>query len=248
MVQGPGQGGQLPLLQELRDKIPHEAVLQRTLKKRRKDNSERQHPAVSCAPGGSGWNAPFVAASSTARRREINVAIAVTATTTSAPRSSDHNKAQKTGNAPHAKESTSANPSNLEQATCAACAGIIKRGHNRNKCAACSNEGHIKCSGGRRQDWLSRMCDTSQPQQPPRLRQNQDTLPTSKCKKCAGRINKGAPRATCRQCTKHFHYKCTSSTRSGQEHAHKEDWNCDACKAAKNPTTIPDIERDHQDA
>ena len=46
MVQGPGQGGQLPLLQELRDKIPHEAVLQRTLKKRRKDNSERQHPAL----------------------------------------------------------------------------------------------------------------------------------------------------------------------------------------------------------
>ena len=56
--------------------------------------------SVSCAPGGSGWNAPFVAASSTARRREINVAIAVTAITTSAPRSSDHNKAQKTGNAP----------------------------------------------------------------------------------------------------------------------------------------------------
>ena len=46
MVQGPGQGGQLPLLQELRDKIPHEAVLQRTLKKRRKDNSERQHPVL----------------------------------------------------------------------------------------------------------------------------------------------------------------------------------------------------------
>ena len=46
MVQGPGQGGQLPLLQELLDKIPHEAVLQRTLKKRRKDNSERQHPAL----------------------------------------------------------------------------------------------------------------------------------------------------------------------------------------------------------
>ena len=68
--------------------------------------------SVSCAPGGSSWNAPFVAASSTARKREINVAIAVTATTTSAPRSSDHNKAQKTGNAPHAKESTSANPSN----------------------------------------------------------------------------------------------------------------------------------------
>ena len=86
------------------------------------------------------------------------------------------------------------------------------------------------------------MCDTSPPQQPPRLRQNQDTLPTSKCKECAGRINKGAPRATCRQCTKHFHYKCTSSTRSGQEHAHKEDWNSDACKAAKKPTTIPDIE------
>ena len=56
--------------------------------------------SVSCAPGGSGWNAPSVAASSTAHRREINVATAVTATTTSAPRSSDHNKAQKTGNAP----------------------------------------------------------------------------------------------------------------------------------------------------
>ena len=105
MVQGPGQGGQLPLLQELRDEIPHEAVLQRTLKKRRKTTP----CSVSCAPGGSGWNAPFVAASSTTRKREINVEIAVTATTT---RSSDHNKAQKTGNAPHAKESTSANPSN----------------------------------------------------------------------------------------------------------------------------------------
>ena len=30
-------------------------------------------------------------------------------------------------------------PSNLEQATCATCAGLIKRGHNRNKCVACSN-------------------------------------------------------------------------------------------------------------
>ena len=74
---------------------------------------------------------------------------------------------------PPAKESTSANPSNLEQATCATCAGLIKRGHNRNKCAVCSNEGHIKCSGGRRFRQL--LCF------PPALPARLTTVPEKRC-------------------------------------------------------------------
>jgi len=114
----------------------------------------------------------------------------------------------------------------LDREICFSCTGVIRKNATRNKCVSCSKQAHLKCSGRYRTDWECHLCNQKQSQPQPQPLE----LASSICNECMGKIKKAAPRATCRQCTNHFHFKCISSTRSGQKHAHSFEWNCDSCK------------------
>ena len=117
----------------------------------------------------------------------------------------------------------------LAKAKCDCCKATIKTGGPRNTCQECkSSVAHLKCSGGKSNQWKCCACEHGTSDTPV---DTSAELPASQCKDCKRKINRNAPRKQCATCRGSFHIQCNGNTPSERQQVRRNpDWNCNPCK------------------